>query len=201
MLLALGLGPGDSELITVRGMRLLKAADKVFVPGRIAKDIVAPYTEADVLDFPMTDDESIVRNAMVRNAHAIAPYAANGMAVLGILGDPSFYSTYGKLCSVMKDLYPDIECRVEPGISSITAFASRMGIAVNSGFMVTDGSQHECLVLLKVRSPQETVEELRTRGYHHFTLAERMYLDGEKVYHDAEIPERCDYMSVLFARR
>jgi precorrin-2/cobalt-factor-2 C20-methyltransferase len=201
MLVALGLGPGDSELITVRGVRLLRTADKVFVPGRIAKDIVAPYVEADMLDFPMTDDGGRIHEAMVRNAHAIAPFAQEGTAVLGILGDPSFFSTYGKLCQVLHGLYPEIECRVEPGISSITAFASRMSVAVNSGFEVSDGSEKECLVMLKVRQPLQTIEDLRQKGYREFTLAERMYMDGERIYNGDEIPERCDYMSVLFARR
>lgn len=201
MLVALGLGPGDSELITIRGVRLLRTADKVFVPGRIARDIVAPYTEADILDFPMTDDEGRILRAMEHNAHTIAPFAKEGTAVLGILGDPSFFSTYGKLCQVLHGLYPEIECRVEPGISSITAFASRMSVAVNSGFSVSDGSEQECLVLLKVRQPQRTIEDLKHQGYREFTLAERMYMDGERIYNGEDIPDRCDYMSVLFARR
>lgn len=200
-MVALGIGPGDSDLITVRGARLLSTADKVFVPGRIAKDIVAPYAEAVVLDFPMTDDEQVIKEAMERNSDAIAPIARNGTAVLGILGDPSFYSTFGRLCNIMHDRHPDVKFKIEPGISSITAFASRLQISVNSGLLVTDGSEHECMVHLKVRRPHEMVAELRSRGYREFFLVERMFMDGERVYQESEMPEKCDYMSVMFARR
>ena len=58
MLVGLGLGPGDPELLTLRAVRLIREADAVFVPGRLAKTLVAPYRDAEVLDFPMTGDEA-----------------------------------------------------------------------------------------------------------------------------------------------
>ncbi|NLT37066.1 MAG: cobalt-factor II C(20)-methyltransferase [Methanomassiliicoccus sp.] len=201
MLIALGIGPGESDLITVRGAKLLAEADKVFVPGRIARDIVAPFADAEMLDFPMTDDYEKVRAAMERNCAAIAPAARSGTAVLGILGDPGFYSTFGRLCDVMRHNYPDIEFKVEPGISSITAFASRLNLSVNSGLLVTDGSEQRCLVHLKVRAPRDMMNDLRSQGYNEFHLVERMHMNGERVYREDDMPETCDYMSVLFARR
>lgn len=201
MLIALGIGPGESDLITVRGARLLSEADKVFVPGRIAKDIVSPYADAEVLDFPMTDDDEKVLAAMERNCDAIAPIARTGTAVLGILGDPGFYSTFGRLCDVMRSKHPDIEFRVEPGISSITAIASRLNISVNTGLLVTDGSDQRCLVYLKVRAPRQMMDDLRSQGYDEFHLVERMHMSGERVYREGDMPETCDYMSVMLARR
>lgn len=201
MLLALGIGPGESDLITVRGADLLAKADRVFVPGRLAKEIVAPYVDAEILDFPMTEDESVIRSAMERNCDAIAPFARQGLAVLGILGDPSFYSTFGRLCSVMRERHPDIEYRTEPGISSITAFASRLQVSINSGLLITDGSEQGCLIHLKVRSPRAMMDRLRSQGYSRFRLVERMYMEGERVYDEEEMPEESDYMSVMFAQR
>jgi precorrin-2/cobalt-factor-2 C20-methyltransferase len=201
MLVVLGIGPGDSGLITVRGAELLRNADKVFVPGNLAKKIVSPYVEAEVLNFPMTDDTERINQAMEMNCATIAEVARSGTAVLGVLGDPAFYSTYARLWTVMSERYPDIERRLEPGVSSITAFASRLGVAVRSGVLVTDGSEQECLVLLKVKRPREKVDDLRSQGYKEFGLVERMYMDDERTYTEAEMPESCDYMSVMFARK
>jgi precorrin-2/cobalt-factor-2 C20-methyltransferase len=201
VLVGLGLGPGDPELLTLKSVRLLKEADTVFVPGSIAKDLVAPYREAIVLPFPMTDDEEEIQRCMEKNADSIAPVAKNGLAVLGILGDPNFFSTFSRLCRVVGERYPDIVCTSEPGVSAITAFAAVSGVSLSGGFLVTDGGDPACQVVLKVKRPRETVAALRSQGYRSFILVERMFLSDMQVYRGEEIPEKSDYMSILYAGR
>jgi len=201
MLVGLGLGPGEPELLTLRAVRLLREADAVFVPGRIAANLVAPYREAEVLEFPMTEDEDHIRRCMEQNAERIAQPARSGLAVFGILGDPNFFSTFSRLCGILRERYPDIECTTEPGISSITAFASAAGISLNGGFIVSDGCEPDARIFLKVRRPREKMEELVREGYREFALVERMFMDDMKVWHGPELPEKSDYMSVLYAKR
>ncbi|NLD57704.1 MAG: cobalt-factor II C(20)-methyltransferase [Methanomicrobiales archaeon] len=201
MLVGLGLGPGNPELLTLRAVRLLNEADTVFVPGRIAADLVAAYREPVMLDFPMTDDEETIRACMKKNAEAIAPVAERGLAVFGILGDPNFFSTFSRLCTVIAELHPGITFRTEPGISSITAFAAAAGVPVNSGFTVTDGSPIDTGVFLKVKRPQEKAAALRREGYREFVLVERMFFDDMRVYRTSDLPEKSDYMSVMYARK
>lgn len=201
MLIGLGLGPGDPELLTLRAVRLLKCADKAFVPGSIALELVRPYRDAEVLEFPMTRDRALIRRCMESNADRIAPYALGGTAVLGIVGDPNFFSTFSRLCEVMGKTHPGIEVRTEPGISSITAFASAAGVSISDGFTVADGREPSSRVLLKVRNPVKTVKKLRREGYTEFRLVERMYMPGQRVYTGDEMPEKSDYFSVLYARR
>jgi len=201
MLIGLGLGPGNPELLTLRAVRLLKEADTVFVPGRIARDLVAPYREPIMLDFPMTDDESKIRECMQENARKIAPVAEDRLAVFGILGDPNFFSTFSRLCEVIAETHPGIECRTEPGISSITAFAAASGISVNEGFSVSDGTVSDTKILMKVRRPKERADQLRSEGYREFVLVERMFFPDMKVYRNDRIPEKSDYMSVMYARK
>jgi precorrin-2/cobalt-factor-2 C20-methyltransferase len=201
MLIGLGLGPGNPELLTLRAVRLLKEADAVFVPGRIAADLVAPYRHAIVLNFPMTDDEVRIRECLIENADTIAPAAREGCAVFGILGDPNFFSTFSRLCEIIAEKYPDIEYRTEPGISSITAFAAAAGLSLSGGFTVSDGAEPDARIILKVRKPKEKVAELRKAGYREFVLVERMFFSDMKVYRDDDLPEKSDYLSVMYARR
>ena len=201
MLIGLGLGPGNPELLTLRAVRLIKEADAVFVPGRIAYNLVRPYREPVVLDFPMTDDESRITASLRENAAVIAPEAQQGCAVFGILGDPNFFSTFSRLCEVMKERYPDIECRTEPGISAITAFAAAANLTISKGFIVSDEGIPDTRILLKVRRPKERAAELQKEGYRTFVLIERMYFPDMKVYRDGDMPERSDYLSAMYARR
>ena len=172
MLIGLGLGPGNPELLTLRAIRLLREADTVFVPGRIARDLVAPYRKAIMLDFPMTDDAVKIRRCLEDNADLIAPAAQKGLAVFGILGDPNFFSTFSRLCAIISEKYPAMKYTTEPGISSITAFAAASGISLNGGFIVTDGQEPDSRILLKVKRPKEKAAELRREGYREFVLVE-----------------------------
>jgi precorrin-2/cobalt-factor-2 C20-methyltransferase len=201
MLIGLGLGPGNPELLTLRAVRLIREADAVFVPGRIAYNLVRPYREPVMLDFPMTDDESRIAASLRENAAVIAPEAQQGCAVFGILGDPNFFSTFSRLCEVMKERYPDIECRTEPGISAITAFAAAANLSLSQGFIVSDEGIPDTRILLKVRRPKERAAELQKEGYRTFVLIERMYFPDMKVYRDGDLPESSDYLSVMYARR
>jgi len=200
MLIGLGLGPGDPELLTLRAVRLLREADAVFVPGGIARRLVAPYREAEVLAFPMTGDEAEVRDAIAESAERIARVAGRGTAVFALLGDPNVYSTYARLLAVIRERHPEIPCRTVPGVSSVTAFASVAGITLSGGFSVSDGRGEKGRILLKVRRPREEAERLAREGFREFILVERMFLDGERVYR-GELPEESPYFSILYAGR
>jgi precorrin-2/cobalt-factor-2 C20-methyltransferase len=154
-----------------------------------------------MLDFPMTDDEARIQECLENNAQKIAPVAGNGLAVFGILGDPNFFSTFSRFCAVIATSHPEIEYRTEPGISSITAFAAAAGIPVNEGFTVSDGSLSDTKILLKVRRPREQADRLRSEGFREFVLVERMFFPDMKVYRNTGLPEKSDYMSVMYARK
>lgn len=202
MLVGVGLGPGDPELLTLRAVRLLREAAAVFVPGKLAYDLVQPYRpDAVVLKFPMTSDEGYIRRCLEENADRIAPQALDGLVVFGIIGDPNFYSTFSRLCEVISEHYPKVSFATEPGISSITAFASVANVPVAGGFMVSDGSGLESRIFMKVRRPAELAADLKDRGYSEFVLVERMFLPEQQVYRGDDLPEESDYFSILFARR
>jgi precorrin-2/cobalt-factor-2 C20-methyltransferase len=201
MLIGLGLGPGDPELLTLRAVRLLREAEAVFVPGGLARRLVAPYCDSEVLEFPMTADEQVIRRSMEENADRIARVALNRTAVFALLGDPNFFSTFSRLSEVMRERYPQIPCRSEPGVSAITACCAAAGISLTEGFVVSDGSPVAATILLKVRRPREAARALRRQGYRTFVLMERLFLDEMRVHPENDLPEKSDYFSILVARR
>ncbi|WP_292365075.1 MULTISPECIES: cobalt-factor II C(20)-methyltransferase [unclassified Methanoculleus] len=202
MLVGVGLGPGDPELLTLRAVRLLSEAAAVFVPGNLAYDLVRPYRpDAVVLNFPMTNDEAYIRTCLEENADRIAPHAMDGLAVFGIIGDPNFYSTFSRLCEVIAARYPEVAFATEPGISSITAFASVANVPVAGGFLVSDGNGPESRIFMKVRRPAALAASLSEEGYSEFVLVERMFMPEQRVYRGDDLPEKSDYFSILFARR
>ena len=202
MLIAVGLGPGDAELLTMKGVRLISEADTVFVPGGIASELVKPYTKnIVVLEFPMTRDESVITSCMERNVDMIVPVARDGKAVFCLIGDPNYYSTFSRLAGMVQERYPGIEVETVPGISSITAVASNAKIQVNGAFLVTDGpTEPSTRILMKVTHPKEKAEQLKAEGYNDFIVVERMYMDGECV-HRGTRPENTNYFSIMIARK
>jgi precorrin-2/cobalt-factor-2 C20-methyltransferase len=201
MLVGLGLGPGDPELLTLRAVRLLSTADRVYVPGGIAQRLVAPYRDATVLEFPMTADESYIRDCLREHADRIAGEARTKLVVLALIGDPNFFSTFSRLCTLIRERHPEVPCETVPGVSAITAFASVAGIFVPDGFVVMDGKERpQTRIVLKVTRPREVADALRKEGFGEFVLVERMYMEGMRIFRDDALPETSHYLSVLYAR-
>ncbi|MDD1729280.1 MAG: cobalt-factor II C(20)-methyltransferase [Methanospirillum sp.] len=200
MLTAVGLGPGDPELLTLKAVRYLKEADQVFVPGGIARKLVEPYCTPVELPFPMSRDEKVVSKQIADNAAIIARVAMTGNAVFGIIGDPNIFSTFSRLCVVIRMQYQDIQISTVPGVSSITALTSITGIPITGGFSVSDGSPEVARIQMKVTKPRETVDHLRNEGYSRFVLVERMYMEGMAIW-DHELPEESNYFSLVFAEK
>ena len=201
MLTGLGLGPGDPELLTLKAVRLLNDADRVYIPGGLARRLVEPYCEPVELSFPMSHDEEMIRAQIIKNAEIIAADARNMNIVFGIIGDPNIFSTFSRLVVILQEKYPDIPIKTVPGISSITALMSETGLPITGGFCVTDGSRIRSQIRMKVKRPRELAESLRKEGYSRFALVERMYMEGMQVLQGNDLPDESSYFSLLYAER
>jgi precorrin-2/cobalt-factor-2 C20-methyltransferase len=202
MLIGVGLGPGDPELLTLKAVDVLKNSDKVYVPGRLAKDLVAPYADAEILEFPMIRDIEVLNSLWKENADRVAEEARKGTVAFGLIGDPNFFSTFSHLKKVMLKHYPDVELATVPGISSITSFAARTDVAVESSFEVSDGSEVGHKIHLKATQPKTIVKQLETEGYKEFIFAERLFSDNELIIRNKEeIPEKGNYFSIIYGKK
>jgi precorrin-2/cobalt-factor-2 C20-methyltransferase len=133
-LYGLGIGPGDPELITVKALRLLKAAPVVAYPApengeSLARAIVAPLlpvgqTEVPIR-VPLVTERFPAREVYDRAAESLGEHltARRDVAVL-CEGDPFFYGSFMYLFARMAERFP---VEVVPGVSSLTACAAVLG--------------------------------------------------------------------------
>ena len=139
-----GVGPGDPELVTVKGARLLGSARHVFAPkARIKAESVAlgiidryvgKETAVTELVFPMTADAAELEKKWDESAAAIAvPLARGEDACFITLGDPLLYSTYIYLVRALKKIMPDAVVVTVPGIMAINSVAALANFTLGEG--------------------------------------------------------------------
>jgi precorrin-2/cobalt-factor-2 C20-methyltransferase len=133
-LYGLGVGPGDPELLTVKALRLLRAAPVVAYAApesgpSFARGIVAQWLDAGkreiAIRFPMrpgVPPEAIYDGAVARLAEVLDE--GKDIAFL-CQGDPLFYGSFIGIYLRLASKYP---VSVVPGVSSLTACAAAAGL-------------------------------------------------------------------------
>jgi precorrin-2/cobalt-factor-2 C20-methyltransferase len=212
-LYGVGLGPGDADLVTVRGRRVLEEADVVYSPGRLSRSVATEHVpEARIgdVDFPMTRDEEELRRAWKAAAAEIAPRARDGTAAFVTLGDPNVYSTFGHLRRTLAAFHPDVGVEVVPGVSAVTAFTTALGVEIASGSSIAlreaargaSPTGPDRMVLFKVTDVPATHEGLVDAGYD-VVYGRRLYMQqGETVVtDDPEALADRDYYTLAYAEK
>ncbi|CQR51853.1 MULTISPECIES: cobalt-factor II C(20)-methyltransferase [Haloferax] len=209
----IGLGPGDADLVTVKGKRLLESAAVVYSPGRLSRTVAlnhVPEERIGDLDFPMTRDPDELRRAWKEAAAEVAARAESEDVAFVTLGDPNVYSTFGHLRRTLDAFHPEVDLEVVPGVSAMTAFATALGVEIESGTGLAlreaaNGSAPtgpDRMVLFKVTDAPATHEKLTEAGYD-VRFGRRLFMEqGETVVTDdpEELAER-DYYTLAYAER
>ena len=212
-LYGVGLGPGEADLVTVRGQRVLEDADVVYSPGRLSRSVATEHVPEDRIgdaDFPMTRDEEELKRAWKAAAAEIAPRAREGTAAFVTLGDPNVYSTFGHLRRTLGAFHPGVEVEAVPGVSAVTAFATALDIEIASGtsLALREGARGAAptgpdrLLLFKVADVPATHEKLTAAGYD-AVYGRRLFMEqGETQVTDdpAELADR-DYYTLAYAEK
>ena len=134
-LYGIGVGPGDPELITVKGANILSRCRHAFVPkARTASDslalsIAARYlgcsTKIHELVFPMTSEREELSLRWGESAREIITVLERGEdACFLTLGDPLLYSTYIYLLREIRARVPDMNVVTVPGVTAFSAAAA-----------------------------------------------------------------------------
>lgn len=146
-LTVVGLGPGDPELVTVKGKRAIEAADVIFAPRTRADEasralsIAQPWFDPQCqqvvpLTLPMVRANERAADTYRAVADEIGAYLTQqqGEPVRGVyllLGDPLLYGTFTYICGELHARYPALKVDFIPGITSFAATAARAGLPLS----------------------------------------------------------------------
>ncbi len=108
-------GPGDPELLTVRGYKILKKADVIVYPGSlIDENFLKEFNAIKINSFGKNLDEII---------DIIMYYLKKGLNVARIVsGDASIFSAVKEQIDILEK--NGVECEIVPGVSSVFASAA-----------------------------------------------------------------------------
>ncbi len=152
-----GAGAGDPELITVRGRKLLDAADVVIYAGSLVNPALLEGIRAEIHDSAgMTLDEII---------SVIQDNFKQGKLVVRLhTGDPSFYSAISEQIERLRGL--SIEYEVVPGVSSAMAGAALLGQELT----IPEISQTVIFTRIEGRTPVPDREKLSALAKHRASM-------------------------------
>ena len=139
-LYGISVGPGDPELLTLKGARILREADVIASPNigqgrQTALHIIEQHIQGkEVLDCstPMTRDPKASAEAYDAIADKLGALLDEGKTIAFIaLGDAGVYSTYYYVHKRM--VARGYDCEVVAGVTSFSAASARLGIPLCEG--------------------------------------------------------------------
>lgn len=154
-----GAGPGDPELITVKGQRLLSEADTVIYAGSLVNPALLNLTKSgcDIYNSAsMTLDEVIdVMDKAVKNGKLVVRLHT---------GDPSIYGAIKEQMDALQE--KGIGYKVIPGVSSFLASAA----ALQCEYTLPEVSQTVIITRQEGRTPVPEKEKLARLAEHNCTM-------------------------------
>jgi precorrin-2/cobalt-factor-2 C20-methyltransferase len=159
--IGIGVGPGDPELMTLKGARILSGISVVAYPApetgdSLARQIAGSHLPQDateiIIRMPLSANRFPVEVVYVRAAEEIGVHLGAGRDVAILCeGDPFFYGSFMYLFARLAKNWP---VEVVPGVSSLTACAavSRKALA----------ALNDVLTVLPATLPNEVLRERLT---------------------------------------
>ena len=159
MVYFIGAGPGDPELITIKGRRMIDTADVIIYAGSLVNPEVLQGKKADAQVYDsayMTLDQVISR---------MQEACEKGMTVARVhTGDPSIYGAIREQMDALDAL--SIPYEVIPGVSSFVAAAA----SLKKEYTLPGVSQTVILTRAEGRTPVPEKEKIRSLAIHRATM-------------------------------
>ncbi|KXU82171.1 precorrin-4 C(11)-methyltransferase [Paraburkholderia monticola] len=155
----IGAGPGDPELITVKGQRLVRSCPVILYAGSLVPAAVLEGHGAEqVINTAELDLDQIV--ALLAAAHAKGQHVARVHS-----GDPSLYGAIGEQIRRLREL--GIPYEIVPGVTATAACAATLGCELT----LPDVSQTLILTRYASKTSMPEGEQLGDLARHRATLA------------------------------
>ena len=154
-----GAGPGDPDLITVKGRRLLSGADVVVYAGSLVNpallEVTGPHCEVyNSASMTLAEVICVMQKAV-----------ADGKQVVRLhTGDPSIYGAIQEQIDLLNQL--GIQWEVVPGVSSFLAAAAALG----QEYTLPGISQTVIITRMEGRTPVPDKEKIRSLAEHQTTM-------------------------------
>ncbi len=156
----IGAGPGDPELITIKGKKIIDEADVIIYAGSLVNEQVLQGRKAGSLVYnsaSMTLEEVIeVIDKSIKEGKKVARVHT---------GDPSIYGAIREQIDALEEL--DIDSEVIPGVSSFVASAA----AIKKEFTLPNVSQTIICTRLEGRTKVPERESLESLASHKASMA------------------------------
>ncbi len=222
VLYGVSVGPGDSELLTFKAVRIIEQVDVIAAPRTHGKNSRALSVISEVcdisakeiiwIDYPMSDDIYKCRSNYENIADKIEKYLdENKLVAFVTIGDVSIYSTCSYVLQICKEDGYKVE--IIPGVASFLAAAARLCKPLVSGdesLIVTNSRDDNFEQLLHLRSNKVimksriSMKNIKTLvdygGYHEVTAVSDCGTDGEKVWSDVEDTQKCGYFTTFICK-
>lgn len=187
----IGAGPGDPELLTVKGRRLISEADLVLYAGSLVpKEVVAcAKSGARVIDSAPLDLGAI--HALMRETAL-----SGGLVARVHTGDPMLYGAAREQMALLRA--DGIPCKVVPGISAAFAAAAAAGVSLT----VPESVQSFAVTRLDGRTPIPEGQSLSAYARHGGSVA--VYLsakDPDLIARELRQADLAEDTPVLLAHR
>ncbi|AJE02426.1 precorrin-2 C(20)-methyltransferase [Geobacter pickeringii] len=228
---AIGVGPGDPELLTRKAERIIRQSPVICAPtgaadaASYALSIVEPFLDRGrqrIISqvFPMKKDQAGLDEFWEKAAAEVAEEVRQGRDVAFItIGDPFLYSTFLYLYRIFRERHPEIVIEIVPGISSINAAAAAAGMPLGMAHeriailpttyeddeLRQTFARFDTVILMKVNRVFDRIYALLTElGLARSAVFVRRVGSGEEeVVYDLErlVGEKLDYLSLLIVRK
>jgi len=226
----IGAGPGDPELMSLKGYRILQETRVIAYPeasmgaGSYARNIVEKLIDIEKkemlpLVFPMTKDKAILETQWNIAIESVMKPLENGENVAFVSeGDALFFSTCIHLMEGLRSKYPDLEINIIPGIPSMLGAAATLGWGLAIGNekyavipatsdmeeMSAEIDRHDTVVFYKVAKViTPMIQLLKEKNLaENSAIVVKATSSDEIVYRDLnQVPEKIPYLSLLVVRK